>query len=70
MAENLGYLEEHPYPGRGKGDKEAITVDGEEVFRMHIGRTHTAFYQILEADREVRILDLLPIDEAHDRYGH
>jgi mRNA-degrading endonuclease RelE of RelBE toxin-antitoxin system len=67
--ENLRKLEEHPYPGRGKGDKEAIPVDGEELYRLHIGRTHTAFYEILEGAGQVRIVEILPIDEAHDRYG-
>ena len=68
--ENLKKLEEEPYPGRGKGDKEKLTVDGEEAYRLHIGRTFTAFYEILEDENAVRILEILPIDEAHDRYGY
>jgi hypothetical protein len=39
------------------------------VYRLHIGRTHTAFYTILNDENEVRIVELLPIDEARDRYG-
>lgn len=70
VRENLQKLGEEPYPGRGKGDKEKLPVDGEEIYRMHIGRTHTAFYLILEADEQVRIVDILTIEEAHKRYGY
>lgn len=68
--ENLAALADDPYPGRGKGDKERIVVDGEEVYRLHVGRTFTAFYEVLEGEGTVRVLEVLPIDEAHDRYGH
>jgi mRNA-degrading endonuclease RelE of RelBE toxin-antitoxin system len=68
--DNIGQLAEDPYPGRGKGDKEKLVVDGEEVYRLHIGRTFTAFYEILEDEEAVRVLEVLPIDEAHDRYGY
>ena len=66
---NLRKLQDDPYPGRGRGDKERLPVDGEEIYRLHIGRTHTAFYIILEEEREVRVVEILPIDEAHKRYG-
>jgi len=39
------------------------------MFRLHIGRTHTAFYKILEDKQQVRIVDILSIDETHDQYG-
>ena len=68
--ENLKKLAGDPYPGGGKGDKERLVVDGEEVYRLHIGRTFTAFYDILENQAVVQILEVLPIDEAHERYGH
>ena len=68
VKENLGKLADSPYPGRGQGDKERLTVDGEEIYRMHIGRTHTAFYIINEDGSEVRVFDIMPIDEAHKRY--
>jgi mRNA-degrading endonuclease RelE of RelBE toxin-antitoxin system len=70
VKDNLRNLEDHPYPGRGKGDKEKLVVKGEEMYRLHIGRTHTAFYVVLENDSEVRVVDIMPIDEAHDRYGY
>jgi mRNA-degrading endonuclease RelE of RelBE toxin-antitoxin system len=69
VKENLQKLASDPYPGSGRGDKEKLHVDGEEMFRLHIGRTHTAFYLILEDDREVRVVDITDIDDAHKRYG-
>lgn len=72
VRDNLKKLEDDPYPrpGTGAGDREKITVDGEEMYRLHVGRTHTAFYVILEEKRQVRVVEILPIDEAHDRYGY
>lgn len=70
VKDNLRKLAENPYPGSGKGDKEKLVVDGEEMYRLHIGRTHTAFYLVLEDDQEVRVVDIMDIDEAHKRYGH
>lgn len=71
IKDNLRKLEDdpHPRPGSGSGDKEKLVVDGEEIYRLHISRTHTAFYKILEANNQVRIVEILPIDDAHDRYG-
>lgn len=68
--DNIAALSDHPYPGRGKGDKEQIVVDGEDVYRLHISRSFTAFYEVDEGESTVRVLELLPIDEAHNRYGH
>lgn len=70
VRENLEVLEESPYPGDGAGDKEKLPVEGEERYRMHIGRTWTVFYSILEDENEVRVSELLPIDDAHKKYGY
>jgi mRNA-degrading endonuclease RelE of RelBE toxin-antitoxin system len=68
--ENLGYLADNPYPGRGRGDKEKLPIDGQrDRYWMHISRTYTAIYTILEDQSEVRVLEIVPIDEAHKRYG-
>jgi len=68
--ENLGYLTDNPYPGRGRGDKEKLPIDGRrDRYRMHISRTYTAIYTVLEEENEVRVLEIVPIDEAHKRYG-
>ena len=69
VKDNLGKLAADPYPGSGKGDKEHLVVDGEEMYRLHIGRRHTAFYLINEDDVEVRVVEIVDIDEAHKRYG-
>ncbi len=69
-TENLGYLAENPYPGRGQGDKEKLPIDGRhDRYRMHISRTYTAIYTVIEDENEVRVLEIVPIDEAHKRYG-
>ena len=72
VKENLRKLEDDPYPrpDSTSGDKEKITVDGEEIYRLHIGRTHTAFYDIVETGNEVRIIEITDIDDAHKRYGY
>ena len=68
--EKLGHLAANPYPGQGRGNKEKLPIDGRrDRYRMHISRTYTAFYTIVEDETEVRVLEMLPIDEAHDRYG-
>lgn len=69
VKENLSQLE-HPYPGRGHGDKERLPIEGEKLYRLHIGRTWTVFYDIDESEEVVRVLDILPIDEAHEKYGY
>lgn len=70
VKDNLGKLAENPYPGSGRGDKEKLIVDGEELFRLHIGRTHTAFYVILEEEHQVRVIEITDIEDAHKRYGY
>lgn len=67
--ENLLKLEDDPYPGSGRGDKERLVVDGTERYRLHIGRTFTAFYDIDETNSTVRVFEIVDIDTAHKRYG-
>ena len=67
---NLGKLGDYPYPGRGPGDKEMLPVRGKLRFRLHIGRSWTAFYSILEEEKQVRVSEILPIGEAHKKYGY
>jgi len=69
VKDNLRKLAENPHPGGGTGDKEKLHVDGEEMYRLHIGRTHTAFYLIDEGANEVRVVEITDIDDAHKRYG-
>ncbi|MDJ1430743.1 type II toxin-antitoxin system RelE/ParE family toxin [Halostagnicola sp. A-GB9-2] len=72
VRNNLGKHFDEPdaQPGAGRGDREKLTIDGQEMYRMHIGRTYTAFCTVHEDDSKVRVREILPIDEAHDRYGH
>ena len=68
--EKLGYLAENPYPGRGRGDKEKLPIDGRsERYRVHISRTYTVIYTVLGDENEVSVLEIVPIDDAHKRYG-
>lgn len=55
--------------GSGRGDREKITVDGGRMYRLHVGRTYTAFYTIHDEEEAVRVREVLPIDDAHKRYG-
>lgn len=34
--DNLAYLEEHPYPGEGRGDKEGLVIDIDSRSVMNI----------------------------------
>jgi len=70
VRKNLKKLIEDPYPGSGKGDKEKLGLPDEEIYRLHIGRSWTAFYIIIEKKKQVRITDLMTIDEAHKKYGN
>ena len=72
VRENLEKLADapHPRPGAGRGDREKLPVDGREMYRMHIGRSYTALYTIHDGENDVRVREILPIDDAHKRYGH
>lgn len=58
-----------PYPGRGSGDKERLVIGGKDRYRLHIGRTYTAFYIIDEKEKIVRVVEILSIESAHKKYG-
>ena len=47
-----------------------IIVKGKERYRLHIGRTYTAFYMIDERQKIVRVVEILPINQAHKKYGY
>ncbi len=67
--EKLKSLQEGPYPGSGS-DKECLHVHGrEDTDRVHISRTFTAFYRIHESEKEVHVLAVMSIEQAHKRYG-
>lgn len=70
IKENLGKLEENPYPSpeAQSGDREKVTVNGEKVYRMHISRSYTAFYVVDEEEEQVIVTDIVDIDTAHKMY--
>ena len=50
-----------PFPG--KGDRELITPKGhQDIYRLHISRSYTAFYKIYKKEKIVRILDIVTIE--------
>jgi mRNA interferase RelE/StbE len=62
-------LAEDPFPGHG-GDKELLHLES-NLYRLHIGRSFTVFYQICEEEEElVKILEIATIDKAHKLYKH
>lgn len=69
VKQNLRTLRENPYPGAGQGDKEKLTHRGETLYRVHTGRTFTAFYRIHDKEKEVKILKVMTIEKAHKEYG-
>jgi mRNA-degrading endonuclease RelE of RelBE toxin-antitoxin system len=70
IKNNLKKLEEEPYPrpNSGTGDTEKVTVNEDEYYRMHISRTHTAFYKVREDQNQVHIVNIVDIDKAHKMY--
>lgn len=69
IKQNLKKLEQNPYPGKGTDDKERLPIQGKQRYRMHIGRTWTVFYSIIEEKKQVRISEIILIDDAHKKYG-
>ena len=68
VISKLKVLTEDPHPG---GNKEHLNVRGRtEYYRLHIGRTFTVFYTIHEKEREVHVLEILTIEQAHKKYGN
>ncbi|WFN35023.1 type II toxin-antitoxin system RelE/ParE family toxin [Methanogenium sp. S4BF] len=69
VRDHLLRLTDDPYPGSG-ADKEQLIIQGDDrYFRLHIGRSFTAFYTIHDAEGEVRVLEILTIEQAHKKYG-
>lgn len=70
ITARLSMLKDDPFPGKG-GDKELLKAPkgrhDEHVYRLHIGRSFTAFYVIL--DTTVYITEVMTIEQAHKKYG-
>ena len=57
-----------PFPGQ-RGDKELLHLEF-KLYRLHVGRSFTVFYQICEKDKLVKILEIGTIDKGHKLYKH
>jgi len=69
IKKNLKKLENNPFPGNS-GDKEKLDILVDPpVYRLHIGRSYTAFYQIDFDQKIVRIDLITTIEQAHKLYG-
>jgi mRNA interferase RelE/StbE len=66
IKEKCHMLAEDPFPGQG-GDKELLHL-GYRLYRLHIGRSFTVFYQISEEEKLVKILEITTIGRAHKLY--
>lgn len=66
----LKKLETDPFPG-SQGDKEKLVLRGGVViYRLHISRSYTAFYDIDKEEKLVIVQEILPIEQAHKKYGY
>jgi len=68
VKEKCHALAEDPFPGQG-GDKELLHLDY-KLYRLHVGRSFTVFYQISDEKKLVKILEIVTIDKAHKLYKH
>jgi mRNA interferase RelE/StbE len=66
----LKRLEEDPFPG-SKGDKEKLVLKGGVIiYRLHISRRYTVFYEIDKEEKLVIVQEILTIEQAHKKYGY
>jgi len=66
IEKHLKALEEDPYPG-SRGNKELLNLrPGVKIYRLHIARMFTAFYEIEEGT--VYVNEVLTIGQAHKKY--
>ena len=69
VKEKIAILAGDPFPGTG-GDREKLPVHGrEDIHRLQISHSYTAFYRIHEREKEVHVLMVMTTDQAHKRYG-
>ena len=65
----LKQLEEDPFLG-SQGDKEKLVLRGGIViYRLHSSQRYTAFYKIDKEEKLVIVQEILPIEQAHKKYG-
>ena len=65
----LERLEEDPFP-ESKGDTEKLVLKGGEIiYQLHISQRYTVFYEIDKEEKRVIVHEILPIGQAHKKYG-
>ena len=70
MTSWMKRLEEDPFPG-SKGDKEKLVLKGGVIIeRLHISQRYTVFYEIDKEEKLVIFQEILPIEQAHKKYGY
>jgi len=68
VVEKCKTLADDPFPGNG--DKEIIQrKNHEDIYRLHISRSYTAFYKVNKDEKRVLILEIATIEQAHKIYG-
>ena len=66
----LKRLEEDPFPG-SQGDKENLVLKGGVIiYHLHISQRYTIFYEIDKEEKLVIVQEILPIEQAHKKYGY
>jgi len=66
IEKHLRALQEDPFPG-SHGDKELLNLrPGVKIYRLHIARMFTAFYEIEEG--AVYVNEVLTIEQAQKKY--
>ena len=66
----LTRLKEDPYL-KSQGDNENLVLRGGVIIcRLHSSRTYTVFYGIDKEEKLVIVQEILPVEQAHKKYGY
>ena len=66
----LKRLEDEPFPGT-QSDKEKLVLRGRVIiYLLYISRSYTVFYEIDKDKKLVIVQEILPIEQAHKKYGY
>lgn len=66
LVDKILELQHDPYPG---GNKERLDYPHPPVvYRLHVSRSFTVFYIIIEDEHIVRVEKIMTIEQAHKEY--
>jgi mRNA-degrading endonuclease RelE of RelBE toxin-antitoxin system len=69
-SSKLPYIGLKKIRSRKSGESEKRVLRGGVVFYwLHISRTYTVFYEIDNEGKRVIVQEILPIGQAHKKYG-